>query len=112
MKFTLFFLCSLLIAQYSFAADNTIDDMFQVKELKAQQAVASGKTAGLKAGDYIYFSKSPFRFKIEKVEGNLITINLPNNHEVAIGNNFIRNPTPSIQKSISTENRLKSALEE
>jgi hypothetical protein len=107
-----FFVLIALMIGASAQANNTIDDMFNVIEIKGKQAFLEGKTKGLKAGDSLYFARSPFQFKIEAVTGNKVTIALPDKHDLTATNALIRNPTPSILKSIATENKLKQALEE
>ena len=109
MRFSLLLIS--LIWCFSANAD-TIDDMFSVKEIKSKQALVQGKVKDLKAGDFLYFARSPFRFKVESVKGSDVTIVLPERHDLAVGNTLVRNATPSMLKSIDTESKLKSALEE
>lgn len=100
-----------LIAFPAFAG-NTIDDMLTVKKVEGQQAVLEGKTAGLKAGDKLYYYRSPFQFPITAVNGNQVTVTLPANSEITAGQNMVRQPTDSMKKAMDTEEKLKKALEE
>lgn len=108
----LFAFLFLLLPFVSYAGDNTLDDAFRVKSIKGQQAVVEGKSKDLKSGDILYFGRSPFKFTVDSVSGGLITINLPPSHDLQVGNTLVRNPTDSILKSIDTEKKLKTALEE
>lgn len=105
-------LLSLFISQASFAMENTIDDMFNVKEVNGKTAIAEGKVKSLKAGDKIYFVRSPFVFNITAVKGNQITVEVPANSDLAAGMSLVRNPTDAIKKGIDTEAKLKQALQE
>lgn len=93
-------------------ANNTLDDVFNVEEIKGKQAILEGKPKDLKAGDKLYFARSPFQFTVESVSGTKVTIALPEKHDLTTDNSLVRNPTPSIKKSIATESKLKQALEE
>jgi hypothetical protein len=95
-----------------FAHANSIDDMLTVKQVSGQQATLEGKTNGLKAGDKIYFARSPFQFSVTAVTGNQVTIALPSGNDVAVGQTMVREPTASMKKAIDTEERLKKALED
>jgi hypothetical protein len=90
----------------------SIEDLLTVKQVSGQQATLEGKTAGLKAGDKIYFARSPFQFSVTAVTGNQITIALPSGNDVAVGQTMIRQPTAAMKKAIDTEERLKKALED
>lgn len=91
---------------------NGVDDSFRVKEVKGQVATLEGKAKSLKAGDDLYFNRSPFKFTIESVSGNTITIKVPANSDLQEGNGLVRHPTAAILKGIDTEKKLKSALED
>jgi hypothetical protein len=90
----------------------TMEELLTVKTVDGQKATLEGKTDGLKAGDQLYFARSPFHFTITEVKGEKITITLPGNHDVKVGNTMLRTPTPSMKKAIDTEDRLKKALED
>lgn len=105
-------ICLLLVPGLVRAEGNTIDDSFRVKEIKGQHAVVEGKIASLKAGDYLYFSRSPFKFSVESISGSLVTIKLPASHDLGIGQGLVRYPTEAMQKAIETEKKLKNALED
>ena len=92
--------------------NNKIEDSFPVKSIEGNQAVLSGAPNGLKAGDKLYFNRSPFRFTVTAVEGNKITVALPDKNDLKVGNALLRHSNPQIDKSISTEERLKKALED
>jgi hypothetical protein len=92
--------------------NNKIEDSFSVKSVEGNQAVVTGKPAGLKVGDYLYFNRSPFRFQVTAIEGEKVTVALPERHELKPGFALLRNANDQIKKSIDTESRLKKALEE
>ncbi len=114
------FLSLMILLQCLFAGNasasafsgNKIDDLFEIKSITGKTALASGKTAGIKEGDWLYFSRSPFRFQVSSVKGNQITVNLPDGHDLQVGQNLLRNETDAIKKAINKEKRLKQALEE
>lgn len=111
MKF--FLLLSLFIPGLANALEsNSIEDSFAVKSIKGQQAIVEGKVKNLKAGDLLYFSRSPFKFTIESIAGNQITVAIPAVSDLKVGQGLVRNPTESILKSIDTEKKLKNALED
>lgn len=89
-------------------------DYFIVKEVKGKQAILTGDTNGLKAGDIVYYGHSPFRFTISSVTENELTISLPEGASTDLknGSTLLREPTTAIKKGINTERRLKQALEE
>lgn len=94
------------------AAANNMEDSFAVKQVAGDHAVVEGKPKDLKVGDYLYFVRSPFRFKVTAINGNQVTVELPAKHDLADSNVLLRNATPVIKKNIDTEVRLKRALEE
>lgn len=110
MKFLAFAL--LLIPAFAQAEENNLNDLFPVKEIEGSHAVVEGKVMSLKPGQYLYFIRSPFRFQIESISGNKITVKLPASHDLKVGQGLVRNATDSMKKSMDTEKRLKSALEE
>lgn len=110
MKFLALIL--LLIPALVRAEENNINDFFPVKEITGSHAVVEGKVMSLKAGQYLYFNRSPFRFLIESVSGNRITVKLPASHDLKVGQGLVRNATDAMKKAMDTEKRLKSALEE
>lgn len=93
-------------------AGNKIDDLFTVKSITGKSALTEGKANGLKEGDTVYFARSPYKFSVTAVKGNQVTIALPDGHDVAVGQTFMRNQTEAVKKALETENRLKQALEE
>ena len=97
----------LATTQLLFAADD-----FTVKQVKGRAAVLEGSAKGLKVGDMLYFARSPFKFTVAAVKGNLVTITLPEKNDLAVGNAVLRTPTEQIKKSLETQSRLKQALEE
>lgn len=101
----------LFVAQPAIAA-NTVDDIFTVSSLTSSQATLTGKVLSLKSGDSLYFMRSPFKFKISAVGTNSVVIELPIGSDVVAGNTMVRSPTPTIQKALDTESKLKSALGE
>lgn len=102
-------LVSLLCSTAAFASN--IDDMLTVKLVNGQSATLEGKP-GLKAGDKVYFARSPFQFSVTNVTGNLVTIALPSGNDVAVGQTMVREPTQAMKKAMNTEEKLKKALEE
>jgi hypothetical protein len=106
------FLQMSLPAMAGIFGNNKVEDSFSVKSVEGSQAVVTGKPAGLKVGDYLYFNRSPFRFQVTAIEGNDVTVALPERHDLKPGFALLRNPNDQIKKSISTESRLKKALEE
>ena len=94
------------------AANNTIDDLFTVKRLEAKEAELEGSPKGLKAGDPLYFARSPFKFTVTAVSGKKVTIALPEKHDLSVGNTLMRHLTDTVIKSLDTEIRIKQALEE
>lgn len=106
---------TLLCLMFSFslsAMAGGLDDMFTIKQVDGAQATLEGKPLGLKAGDKLYFARSPFNFSVQSVTGNQVVIALPAGHDVAVGQTMVRNPTDAMKKAMDTENRLKKALEE
>ena len=89
-----------------------IDDLLDVKSVQGRQAIVRGKTGGLKAGDHVYFVRSPYQFVVESVKGDEAIITLPATHDVSVGNAFLKRPTDMVKKAMEQERRLKSALEE
>ena len=88
------------------------EDSFTVKELRGKQAVVTGPGKELKSGDFLYLGRSPFRFRIDSVTDNQVTIQLPAKSDLAIGNSLLKTPNEAIKKGIATEERLKEALGE
>ncbi len=93
-------------------AGNKVDDMFIVKSMVDKSATLEGAPKSLKEGDTLYFSRSPFKFTVTAVKGSQVTVGLPDNHDLAVGQSLMRNITPQVKKSLETESRLKQALEE
>lgn len=91
---------------------NKVDDLFTVKSVASTTAIAEGKPKNLKEGDELYFVRSPYKFTITSVKGNLVTVSLPAEHDLAAGQTLTRNPNAQMKKNIETENRLKQALED
>jgi hypothetical protein len=106
---TLGFLAILILAlPAAFAAA----DNFVVKSVSGGSAVLSGDAKGLKAGDSLYYSRSPFRFTVTDVKGSQVTIALPASHDLKPDTVLLRNANDSIQKNMETEMKLKRALED
>lgn len=103
-------LLSFFLALPAFAGG--LDEMLTVKQVQGQQATLEGKVSGLKAGDKVYFARSPFEFQVVSVTGNLATVSLPANSDVAAGQTMVLKPTDAMKKAMDTESRLKKALEE
>lgn len=93
-------------------ASNTLDDTFNVVEIKEKQAIVEGKPKDLKVGDKLYFVRSPFQFTVEAIKGDKVTVTLPEKHDLTTSNSLMRNAIPSVKKSIETESKLKQALGE
>lgn len=104
--------CLSVLLYLPFATASTLEDVFTVKSIEGQTATVEGKANGLKAGDQLYFARSPFHFTVTDVKGDKITISLPTRHDLSLGNTLIRTPTPAMKKAIDTEDRLKKALED
>jgi len=100
------------LALASAFSGNTIDDLFTVKKIEAKQATLEGQAKTLKEGDTLYFARSPYKFTITSVKGNVVTIALPDGHDLAVGQNLMRNITGHVKQALDTEKRLKQALEE
>jgi hypothetical protein len=91
-------------------ADNTLNDVFTVTAVNGAQATLTGKVESVKAGDSLYFIRSPFKFKVLSAGTNSVVIELPPSSDVVVSNTMVRNPTPTIKKALETESKLKSAL--
>jgi hypothetical protein len=87
-------------------------DSFVVKSVGNGSAVVSGEAKGLKAGDSLYYARSPFRFTVTEVKGSQITIALPSSHDLKPDTMLLRSSNESIQKNMETEMKLKRALED
>jgi hypothetical protein len=107
----LILLCLVSLATSAPAFASNIDEMLTVKLVQPQQATLEGKP-GLKAGDKVYFARSPFQFPVTAVNGNMITITLPAGSDVGVGQTMVRQPTDAMKKAMNTEDKLKKALEE
>jgi hypothetical protein len=116
MKKNLFTLLFILTPHFALAGGlfggNMLDDTFPVKKIEGKEATAEGAPKDLKAGNYLYFARSPFKFKVTAVTGNQVTIALPEKHDLAVGNTLVRKETDAMKKAIDTEGRLKQALDE
>lgn len=106
-----FFVLTILLPLLA-AAGNAPDDLFTVKKIAAKQATLEGAAKALKKGDTLYFARSPFKFTVTEAAGTKVTIALPEKHDLSLGDNLIRNLTDEIKRAISTETRLKQALDE
>ena len=91
---------------------NKIDDVFTVKKIAGKEATLEGDVKNLKAGDTLFFNRSPFRFKVTAAAGNQVTIALPEKQDLAVGNSLVRKETDAMKKASDTEGRLKQALDE
>jgi hypothetical protein len=87
-------------------------DALVVKAIDGNKAKLIGNAQGLKSGDYLYFSRSPFRFTISEVKGNEITIDLPNGSAPPVNSSLLRAPDESIKKNMQMEQKLKHAIED
>jgi hypothetical protein len=116
MKKTLFALLFILAPHFAQAGGlfggNSLDDVFKVTKLEGKEATTEGTPKDLKAGDWLYFARSPFKFKVTAVTGNKVTIALPEKHDLGIGQTLVRKETDAMKKAIDTEGRLKQALDE
>ena len=110
MKVYLLALLTLVFS--SFAGASTFDEILTVKNIEAGKATLEGKTAGLKAGDFLYSGKSPFQYKITDVQVKQVSIALPDGSPVEVGFTFVRQPSESIKKAMKQEAALKSAIGE
>ena len=105
-------LCFAPLAQGTFYSGNTISDTFTVTKIESGLAYADGISNNLKAGDYLYFARSPYKFSIKSVTEKQIVVILPAKNDVKVGNTLIRNSTDFIKKALDTELKVNSALEE
>ncbi len=115
MFIRLMFLVQCLCATTAFGSSftgNKVDDMFTIKSISGKTAVTEGAAKGLKAGDSLYFARSPFKFTVTEVKGNQVTVAIPETNDLAVGQTMMRNITEGVKKSLDTEGRLKQALEE
>ncbi len=103
-------LLTISICDMAFA--NRLDDTFVVRSVGEKEAVLEGTPKNLKAGDTLYFIRSPFQFKVASVKGEQVTIELPEKHDLQPSNALVRSLTSGIKKGIDTEDRLKKVLEE
>jgi hypothetical protein len=120
MKFKLYLVAvgALLAFQFPFEAGansafsgNKLDDTFPVVSIEGKQATLKGEPKSLKAGDKLYFARSPFEFTVASVSGKQVTVDLPDSHDLAVGNSLVRNLTAVIKKGMDTQKRLNQALE-
>jgi hypothetical protein len=112
MKSFSFFATFLWALSLGQPAARAAGDSFAVKSVGGGSAVLSGDTAGLKAGDTLYYARSPFKFNVTEVKGAQVTIALPASHDLKTDSVLLRSPNPSIQKNMETEAKLKRALED
>jgi hypothetical protein len=91
---------------------NKIEDTFTVKSMEGKLAKLEGTAKNLKAGDLLYFPRSPFKFTITTVSGNVVTIALPEKQDLAVGSALVRKEPESVKKALETESRLKQALDD
>jgi hypothetical protein len=91
---------------------SSVDDLLTVKKLEGKQAILEGSSEGLKAGDSVYFARSPYHFTVTAVQGGQVTIALPEKNDLAVGNTLMRHENDQVKRAIDTERRLKQALEE
>jgi hypothetical protein len=107
----IFFQSPLADAQGLFG-NNKKDDSFAIRSIEDGKAKLQGIPKDLKAGDMLYYNRSPFQFKVLEVSGTEVVIALPARHELRVGTALLRNATDPIKKSIQTESRLRQALED
>jgi hypothetical protein len=106
---TIGFLALLILAlPAAFAAA----DSFVVKSVAGGSAVLSGDASGLKAGDVLYYARSPFRFTVTDVKPAQVTIAVPGNSDLKPDAVLLRSANSVIQNNMETEQTLKRALED
>lgn len=88
------------------------EDSFTVTTVEGNSAKVSGEAKGLKAGDVLYFARSPFKFTIAEVRSNELTLSLPDRHGLTPNSVLLRAPDATIKKNMDTEAKLKRALED
>lgn len=96
----------------SLFGDNKIDDIFTVRSIQGTSATLEGTPKDLKAGDQLFFARSPFKFAVTAVKGSEITIALPEKQDLEIGNSLMRKENDQVKRAMDTEKRLKQALDE
>ena len=109
--FLSFFLFSQPMAQ-AFLGDNKKDDSFSVVKIEEKTATATGEVKDLKVGDKLYAVKSPYQYTVTEIQGKIVTVALPEKHQLTEKAALLRKITPAIKKNIDTEARLKEALGE
>lgn len=110
MKYAL--LLALLFAAALPALASKKEDSFTVTAVEGTSARLSGDSKGLKAGDTLYFARSPFKFTVAEVRGQEIILTLPERHGLSPGSVLLRAPDETIRKNMETEAKLKRALED
>ncbi|MCO5143268.1 MAG: hypothetical protein M9962_09290 [Oligoflexia bacterium] len=85
---------------------------FVATDVNSSEIIVSGKSDGLKAGDSLYHSVSPFRFTIRDIKGDRVSLEVPSSHSVKVGDAFLKSPSANIQKGIETQQKLMKALED
>ena len=85
---------------------------YDVLVVEAGKAEVSGDPAGLSVGADLYYARSPFKFTITAIRGNVITVALPERHELRPKQTLYRAPTDAMKKSMKLEAKLKHALED
>ncbi|RZA08062.1 MAG: hypothetical protein EOP11_05975 [Proteobacteria bacterium] len=112
MKSFSFFASFLLALCLTTLPARAAGDSFSVKSVAGGTAMLSGDTAGLKAGDTLYYARSPFKFNVTDVKAGQVTIALPASHDLKVDSVLLRSSNQSIQKNMDTEAKLKRALED
>jgi hypothetical protein len=95
-------------AEASLFGSNTIEDIFTVKKIENGEATLEGTPKTLKAGDKLYFVRSPFQFSVKSVK---VIITLPSAADLEVGNTLMRKPNDQIKNGIRGEQQLKSTEE-
>ena len=112
---TILFLSLFLFSQpmaQAFLGDNKKDDSFSVVKIEEKTATATGEIKDLKVGDKLYAVKSPYQYTVTEIQGKMVTVALPEKHQLTEKAALLRKITPAIKKNIETEARLKEALGE
>ncbi len=103
-----------LFAGSAFAEEtgNTIEDSFPVQKVDASEIRLKGKVKTLQAGDFLYFVRPPYRFKVKSVDSELeeVVVEAPVEHDLKPGVALLRFPSPQVKKSLKTQERLDEAL--
>ncbi|NUM87566.1 MAG: hypothetical protein HUU37_00040 [Bdellovibrionales bacterium] len=106
----------MLLANLAAADENTqankLEDSFAVRNIGAAEIKLSGKVLSLKSGDFLYFVRPPYRFRVKAVDADLdeVVVDTPQEHDLKPGVALLRHPTPQIRKFLKTQERAEEAL--